>query len=72
MIGKASGAAGIAYWVNDNYNLPEEQKVAKNDPLVIALKAWVDEEYDNGRQSTISRMELEEKVEELAPGRFQN
>ena len=72
MIGKTSGLAGIAYWINDNYDLTGDAAVAKNDPLVAQLKAWVDEEYENGRQSTLGRHELEAKVQEFAPGRFQN
>ncbi len=70
MISKTSGLAGIAYWINENYDLTGDAAVAKSDPLVAALKAWVDEEYENGRQSTLGRGELEEKIEELAPGRF--
>ena len=69
-IGKTSGLAGIAYWINQNYRLPEEQKVDKKDPLVIALKAWIDEEYEDGRQTVLSNKELEEKIAEYAPGRF--
>jgi len=72
MIGKTSGLAGIAYWINDNYDLTGDAAVAKNDPLVAQLKAWVDEEYENGRQSTLGRHELEAKVQEFAPGRFQS
>ena len=71
MIGKTSGLAGIAYWINDNYDLTGDAAIAKNDPLVAQLKAWVDEEYENGRQSTLGRHELEAKVQEFAPGRFQ-
>ena len=59
MIGKTSGLAGIAYWINDNYDLTGDAAIAKNDPLVAQLKAWVDEEYENGRQSTLGRHELE-------------
>ena len=70
MISKTSGLAGIAYWVNDNYALSGGEAVAKNDPLVVALKDWVDQEYEQGRQNSIARSELEAKVEELAPGRF--
>ena len=70
MIGKTSGLAGIAYWINDNYDLTGDAAIAKNDPLVAQLKAWVDEEYENGRQSTLGRHELEAKVQEFAPGRF--
>lgn len=70
MIGKTSGLAGIAYWINENYDLTGEAAIAKNDPLVVELKAWVDQEYENGRQNTLARQELEEKIEELAPGRL--
>ena len=70
-ISKTSGAAGIAYWINQNYRLAGEQEIRKNDPLVAALKAWVDEEYETGRQTMISPKELEEKIEALAPGRFE-
>ena len=72
MIGKTSGLAGIAYWINENYGLTGSDAIAKNDPLVAQLKAWVDELYDNGRQSGMSRHELEQKLNELAPGRFSN
>ena len=72
MIGKTSGLAGIAYWINDNYDLTGDAAIAKNDTLVAQLKAWVDEEYENGRQSTLGRHELEAKVQEFAPGRFQS
>ena len=70
-ITKTSGLAGIAYWVNQNYRLTEDQQLAKNDPLIQALKSWVDEQYENGRQTMISHKEIEEKIEEFAPGRFQ-
>ena len=69
-ISKTSGAAGIAYWINTNYRLKDEEKIGKNDPLVTALKIWVDEEYETGRQTMMSHDELVEKIEELAPGRF--
>ena len=70
MVSKTSGLAGIAYWINQNYALRDEELVDKNDPLVAQLKSWVDAEYEGGRQNTLSRSELEEKIEELAPGRF--
>ena len=70
MISKTSGLAGIAYWINENYGLTGGDAIAKNDPLVAQLKAWVDDLYDSGRQSSMSRHELEQKLQELAPGRF--
>ena len=69
-ISKTSGLAGIAYWVNQNYKLTADQMLKKDDPLIIALKAWVDEQYENERQTVISHKEMEEKILELAPGRF--
>ncbi len=70
LIGKASGLAGIAYWINTNYNLPENEQIDKKDPLVIKLKEWIDREYEDGRQTTLSNMELETKIEELSLGKY--
>ena len=70
LIGKTSGLAGIAYWINENYRLTTEEAVDKRDPLVIALKEWIDQEYAGGRQTTLSTSELEEKIEELSGKRF--
>jgi isopropylmalate/homocitrate/citramalate synthase len=69
-IGKASGLAGIAYWINQNFRLTGENKLDKRDPLVIAMKEWIDAEYEDGRQTVLSNKELETKIAELAPGRF--
>lgn len=69
-IGKTSGLAGIAYWINQNYRLEEPEKVHKDDPLVQQLKTWVDQEYEDGRQTILTRKELEEKIQQLAPNRF--
>ena len=69
-ISKTSGLAGIAYWINDNYSLEGEACVDKKSPLVVALKAWIDEEYENGRQSMLSTMEIERKIEEISGGQF--
>ena len=70
LIGKASGLAGIAYWINENYRLSHSEAVDKHDPLVIALKEWIDKEYEDGRQTALSNGELEEKIEELSDKRF--
>ena len=69
-VAKTSGLAGIAYWINQNYRLTGEKQIDKHDPLVLALKGWVDAEYEDGRQTVISAKELNAKIAELAPGRF--
>jgi hypothetical protein len=50
--------------------LPKEQHLGKTDPLVMELKTWVDEQYEEGRQTVMSYGEMIEKIQELAPGRF--
>ena len=70
LVGKSSGLAGIAYWINDNYDVPANEAIDKRDPLVAALKEWIDAEYAQGRQTMLSTAELEEKIEELSGGRF--
>ena len=69
-ISKTSGLAGIAYWINVHYGLKGEQELKKNDPLVVAIKEWTDGLYEDGRQTVMSHGELEDKIAELAPGRF--
>jgi isopropylmalate/homocitrate/citramalate synthase len=70
LISKTSGASGIAYWINENYRLEGNEQIDKRDPLVVALKEWVDREYEDGRQTALSNSELEEKIEELSGGKF--
>ncbi|MBR2848231.1 MAG: 2-isopropylmalate synthase [Clostridia bacterium] len=70
MITKTSGLAGIAYWINTTYRLTDADKVDKRDPLVVAMKEWVDKEYEDGRLTILSNQELEEKIAELSGGRL--
>ncbi|MCC8090018.1 MAG: 2-isopropylmalate synthase [Oscillospiraceae bacterium] len=70
LVGKSSGLAGIAYWMNGNYRLVGDAALSKRDPLVIKVKEWVDAEYADGRQTSLSEQELEEKVEELSGGKY--
>ncbi len=69
-ISKTSGLAGIAYWINVHYGLKGEQQLKKDDPLVVAIKQWTDKLYEDGRQTVMSHGELEDKITQLAPGRF--
>ena len=64
-VSKTSGAAGIAYWINEHYGLSEEKKLSKNDDLVKALKEWVDEMYADGRTTSLANSEIENKIREL-------
>lgn len=64
-VSKTSGLAGIAYWINDHYNLTGENEIRKEDPIVAELKEWVDRQYDEGRTTNISNRELREKLKEM-------
>ncbi len=69
-IGRDSGLAGIAFWMNHNYNLEGTEKMEKTDPLVQKVKERIDREYEDGRTSTLSTAELEKIIEELSDGRL--
>lgn len=69
-VSKTSGAAGIAYWLNEHYSLKGDEQYDKNNPIVTELKDWVDEMYADGRTTSLSNMELENKVEELSNDRI--
>ena len=70
LISKTSGLAGIAYWINENYNLTGADMVDKRDPVVIAMKEWIDCEYEDGRQTMLSNDELEKKIAEFSGGKL--
>lgn len=57
-VSNTSGLAGIACWINDYYNVPEELKISKKDECVAKIKEWVDKEYAKGRVTLISDEEL--------------
>jgi len=65
-VSKTSGLAGIAYWINEHYELTGSKKVDKNSDLVVKVKEWVDEMYADNRTTSLSTAELEEKIKELA------
>ncbi|MDI6757083.1 MAG: 2-isopropylmalate synthase [Endomicrobiia bacterium] len=53
-----SGAAGIAFWLNSRLKLPEEQKLGKENPAVVKIKDWVDEQFAAGRVTDIAEQEM--------------
>ncbi len=65
-VSNTSGLAGIAHWINTHYKLRVEDKIDKSEPIVAAVKEWVDKEYDEGRVTSITDEELERVVEEQA------
>lgn len=64
-VSNTSGTAGIAYWINAWYKLPEERRVDKNSPLVVKMKEWVDKEYEDGRVTVLTDEELVAKIDSV-------
>ena len=72
MISKTSGLAGIAYWINTKYRLlGSSHEINKRSKLVKLIKDWVDEQYENGRETAISEQEIKELVEKNSNLRIQ-
>jgi isopropylmalate/homocitrate/citramalate synthase len=61
-ISNTSGLAGISYWVNKHFKLPEERMVGKQDWLVKTLKEEIDALYADGRTTVMGEEELETLV----------
>lgn len=64
-VSNTSGVAGITYWINAYYRLPEERQVKKDSELVLEVKKWVDEQYAEGRVTVLTDEELVEKIEHI-------
>ncbi len=65
-----SGAAGIAHWVNQRLNLEEDRQVDKRHPGVHKIYAWVKEQYDEGRLTSIGNSEMEKLARKHLPELF--
>ncbi len=64
-INNTSGLAGIAYWINDYFELSEENKIEKSNPIVAKIKEVVDREYADGRCSVMGDEELVNIIHEV-------
>ncbi|PYG88859.1 isopropylmalate/homocitrate/citramalate synthase [Ruminiclostridium sufflavum DSM 19573] len=67
-ITQTSGLAGIALWINNNFRLSGEDMIDKKDPRVARVKDWIDEEYQNGRITSISDKEMLKGIQKIEPG----
>ena len=66
-----SGLAGVAHWVNSYFRLHGNHAVDKQDPLVIEVKAKVDELYAQGRNTVMGDEELEIMVRDVDQSRYE-
>ncbi|PWM46587.1 MAG: 2-isopropylmalate synthase [Clostridiales bacterium] len=70
-VSNVSGLAGIAFWINNYFNLKDDCKIDKKDEMVDKIKVWIDKEYENGRQTIISDNELLTLIKEYKPSLFE-
>lgn len=68
-ISKTSGAAGIAYWLNQHESILERLgisgKISKDHKIVECLKTWVDKLYADNRTTSLSNKEIYDKLAEI-------
>ncbi len=67
-ITNSSGLAGIAYWIHSN--IPKGIDIRKDNPGIVEIKNWIDEEYKKGRTTSISDEEMYKMVKANLPELF--
>jgi isopropylmalate/homocitrate/citramalate synthase len=69
-INDKSGAAGLVHWLNQRLHLTGGQVMDKRHPAVLKMNRHIQAEYENGRITNMSALELERLARRLLPGRF--
>lgn len=68
-ISKTSGAAGIAYWLNQHLSILMRfglnEPISKDSEIVDKLKTWVDGLYADNRTTSLSNKEIYGKLAEM-------
>ncbi len=54
-----SGLAGIAQWINSHFALTGKDRIEKTHPGVGKINRWVTKQYEEGRTTAISDLEME-------------
>ena len=66
-----SGISGILYWIQTQTEL-ETGKLNKDHPGVVNIRDWVDEQYQNGRTTSISSDEMKAQIRKHLPHLFKS
>lgn len=64
-----SGLAGVAYWLNTYYDLPENFRVDKKDDICNKVKEVIDGQYAQGRTTVMGDDELDSIVAMIDPNK---
>lgn len=66
-VNEHSGHTGIAAWVNTYFRLKNLDKIDKKDERINIIKAFVDKQYEAGRNTVMKSEELELIAKEIIP-----
>lgn len=66
-INDKSGAAGVAYWVNQYLRLPADRQLDKKHPAILRIAAWVEAQYRQGRTTAIASEEMAAQIQRHLP-----
>lgn len=70
MVTDKSGLAGIASWMNMHLGLEGEKKIDKRHPGVARINKWVTDEFEKGRETSVSTEEMERLAHKYLPELF--
>ncbi|MEW6679618.1 MAG: cache domain-containing protein [bacterium] len=62
-----SGLSGVAHWINTYLGLSGSQQIDKRHPGISHIIKWINEEYERGRQTSISNDEMLDEVKKHLP-----
>ena len=65
------GTASVAHWLNNYFRLTGDNMIDKNDPLIVSMRARVDELYAKGRNTVMGDEELEVIVRRCDQNRYE-
>ena len=65
------GTASIAHWLNNYFRLTGDNTIDKNDPLIVDMRARVDDLYAKGRNTVMGDEELEVMVRRCDQNRYE-
>ncbi|WP_308774439.1 cache domain-containing protein [uncultured Bilophila sp.] len=70
IINDKAGRAGVAYWINQQFNLPPERQVSKKHPAVGQIHTKIMAAYEDGRNTSFSNKEIKTLVRRFMPELF--
>ena len=70
IINDKAGRAGVAYWINQQFNLPPERQVSKKHPAVGQIHTRIMAAYEEGRNASFSNKEIKNLVRRFMPELF--